>query len=478
MSADNWTMDTQALLVHWQAQLQTNPQYRDITDRETAVITRHANAFLKECIQVSQSVLMTDSAAITTLLAFLRSWRSPSRQDRLSIREITLMILSLKSSLTDYITRNPASLSGLKGLNDVLDWIGLMVFELYSHEQETIIAHQSEQITYLTKKSAFGQIIGESNAMKTVYQAIGLVLDNDVNVLLQGESGTGKDVIATVIHTHSKRKKYPFVTVNCGAIPEHLIESEFFGHERGAFTGADTRRIGKFELANNGTLFLDEISELNLSQQTTLLRVLQNNEIQRVGGNDTIPIDVRIIAASNKPLEDLVASNQFRLDLFYRINVFPIFIPRLADRGTDIIVLAHHFIDKYSATFGIPKATLTPSAEQYLMHCDWPGNIRELENTIQRAVIISHGKPITEAIFQYTPGKRPLASPLLLPEPGPQPFTPITLADHEANAIRQSLAYFNGNMKKTAQSLGISRTTLYNKCDHYGIHITKASIQN
>ena len=203
-------------------------------------------------------------------------------------------------------------------LNHLLDMFSILSFELYSHEQESLIGQQAEQIKYLqtTEGQAFGTLIGQSQAMKIVYQAIGLILENDVSVLLQGESGTGKDVIANVIHQHSNRKHHPFVAINCGAIPENLIESELFGHEQGAFTGADKERIGKFELANEGTIFLDEISELSLDQQTKLLRVIQNQEVERIGGSKKIPINVRIIAASNQPLETLVDEKSFEWTYF------------------------------------------------------------------------------------------------------------------------------------------------------------------
>ena len=234
-----------------------------------------------------------------------------------------------------------------------------MSFELYSNEQEKIVGKQSEQIKFLqnSENKAFGKLIGTSPAMQTVYQAIGLVLENDVSVLLQGESGTGKDVIANVIHANSNRKTKPFVAVNYGAIPANLIESELFGHEQGAFTGANEKRLGKFELADNGTLFLDEVSELSLDNQTRLLRVLQNKEIERVGGSSPIPINVRIVAASNKSLENLVEKDKFRLDLFYRLNVFPIHIPSLKERDNDVILLANHFIETFATKLNLKQST-------------------------------------------------------------------------------------------------------------------------
>ena len=290
--------------------------------------------------------------------------------------------------------------------------------------------------------------------------------------MLQGASGTEKDVIANVIHANSSRKAAPFITINCGSIPANLIESELFGHEQGAFTGADKQRIGKFELADQGTLFLDEISELSLDNQTKLLRVLQNKEIQRVGGDRTIPINVRIIAAANKDLESMVEKETFRLDLFYRLNVFPIHIPKLNERGEDIILLAKHFIEKYADTMRLSKCTLANDAIHYLQNHQWKGNVRELENIIQRAMIIANGKPLTKHILAFTPGQS-IATPLLM-EPSADPiiFIPKSLNEHEEDIIKNTLTHTNYNMKKTAEILNVSRTTLYNKCKKYGISIS------
>ncbi|MGA0241433.1 MAG: sigma-54 interaction domain-containing protein [Candidatus Marinamargulisbacteria bacterium] len=419
---ENNITDTTSLFDHWMTELTTSQRYHDLDATEIQKIQHNSKAFLSFCLNSTAHLSKIDPGAIRPLFEFLRNIRKTHEQQGLSIRDTTLLALSLKSSLTEYIKSHENNPHAFKDLNYLLDMFGIMAFELYSNEQETVIGQQAEQIKYLQHATgrAFGALIGQSNAMKGVYQAIGLVLENDVTVLLQGESGTGKDVIANVIHTHSSRKNHPFVPVNCGAIPDNLIESELFGHEKGAFTGADTQRAGIFELANNGTVFLDEISELTLDQQTRLLRVLQNQQIQRVGGSDMIPINVRVIAASNQPLETLVASKQFRLDLFYRINVFPIHIPRLVDRENDVILLANHFIEKHVKRLGLsllPK--LTPSAHQFLMVQPWPGNIRELENMIQRALILSHGNDINDAMLRYMPGQ---PSPLVaLPSPTSTP---------------------------------------------------------
>ncbi len=470
--SDNQLVDINQLFHHWMTQIETNDHYKELSADEVTRIQQNSKDFLSRCLKSSPELASIDPKAVQPLLEFLRSIRKTHEQQGLSIRDTTLLTLSLKSSLNEYVNTLGAAPSIFNELNHLLDMFSILSFELYSHEQESLIGQQTQQIKYLQtiEGRAFGTLIGHSPAMKVVYQAIGLVLENDVTVLLQGESGTGKDMIANAIHQHSNRKHYPFVALNCGAIPDALIESELFGHEQGAFTGADKARVGKFELANNGTIFLDEISELSLDQQTKLLRVIQNREVERVGGSKKVAINVRIIAASNQPLELLVKNNVFRMDLFYRINVFPIHVPRLVDRGSDIVLLANHFIEQYSHKLNMAATRLTPSGESYLMKQPWPGNIRELENTIQRAVIIGNGKPITEQILSYKPGQT--VSPLLLAEPelpSNAPFVPSTLDAHEAAFIQNTIDYTNGNIKKAAEQLGVSRTTLYNKLKKYGI---------
>ena len=407
MSDNKNLVNVNELFNHWMNQIETNDHYKELTKDEIERIQHNSKDFLSRCMKSTPELTNIDPKAIKPLLEFLRNIRKVHEQQGLTIRDTTLLTLSLKSSLTEYLKKLDQSAPMFDELNHLLDMFSILSFELYSNEQESLIGQQAEQIKYLQTNEgrAFGSLIGQSQAMKIVYQAIGLVLENDVSVLLQGESGTGKDVIANVIHQYSNRKNKPFVAINCGAIPDNLIESELFGHEQGAFTGADKERVGKFELANGGTIFLDEISELSLDQQTRLLRVIQNQEVERVGGSKKIPINVRIIAASNKPLELLVKNEQFRMDLFYRINVFPIHIPKLIDRENDIVLLANHFIEKYSQKMNIPQGKLTPSGADYLLSLPWPGNIRELENTIQRAILISNGKDISELALSFQPGK-------------------------------------------------------------------------
>lgn len=473
MSNKKNLVDINQLFNHWMTQIETNDHYKELTKDEIERIQQNSKDFLSRCMKSTPELATIDPNTIKPLLEFLRNIRKVHEQQGLSIRDTTLLTLSLKSSLTEYLKTLDESAPMFDELNHLLDMFSILSFELYSNEQESLVGQQAQQIKYLQtiEGRAFGTLIGQSQAMKVVYQAIGLVLENDVSVLLQGESGTGKDVIANVIHQHSNRKNRPFVAINCGAIPDNLIESELFGHEQGAFTGADKQRIGKFELANEGTIFLDEISELSLDQQTKLLRVIQNQEVERVGGSQKIPINVRIITASNKPLELLIKDNKFRMDLFYRINVFPIHIPKLIDRENDMLLLADYFIEKYSQKMNIPQGKLTQSGAQYLMNQPWPGNIRELENTIQRAIIISNGKNITETALSFKPGQTIIQSMLPSGKKTDLPFIPTTLDENEETFIRQTLKYYDWNIKKAAENLGVSRTTLYNKFKKYNIDI-------
>jgi two-component system nitrogen regulation response regulator GlnG len=239
-----------------------------------------------------------------------------------------------------------------------------------------------------------GGLVGTTPAMQEIYKTIGRVAESDATVLINGESGTGKELVARAIHYHSKRSGRPFVAVNSAAIPSELLESELFGHEKGAFTGAVARKIGKFEAAAGGTLFLDEIGDMSMPLQGKLLRVLQEKEFERVGGTEPIRTDVRVIAATHHMLEKMVRENRFREDLFYRLNVIQITLPPLRKRKDDIIPLAEHFLQKHQSGLGGPRKTLTPETQKILRAYDWPGNVRELENAIQRAVTLSQGDKI------------------------------------------------------------------------------------
>ncbi|HSB08525.1 MAG TPA: sigma 54-interacting transcriptional regulator [Blastocatellia bacterium] len=305
-----------------------------------------------------------------------------------------------------------------------------------------------------------GGFVGKSDNFMRCMQMALYVADNYTTVLLTGESGTGKEVMADLIQSRSSRVEKPYIKINCGAIPESLLESELFGHEKGAFTDARSRRIGKFEEANGGTLFLDEIAEMSLSAQVRLLRVLQNGEFSRVGGNDVIKTDVRVIAATNVDLEEAVREGRFRRDVFYRLNVYPIKLPPLRERREDVPLLAMHFLEIYKKRSNKNITGISKKALEWLRRYDWPGNVRELENAMERAVIIAQGRMI--AIDDLPHAVRGAeASKTIEVEVG------STIDEAEKRMIMQTLAYTRGDRTRAAQILGIGRKTLYRKMQKY-----------
>ena len=292
------------------------------------------------------------------------------------------------------------------------------------------------------------------------------VAPSEANILLTGQSGTGKEVFSRFIHDNSKRANKKFVAVNCAAIPETLLESELFGYEKGAFTGAVARRIGKFEEASGGTLLLDEISETDVKIQAKLLRAIQEKEIDRIGGKAPIKVDTRIIATSNRNLDECVKNGTFRQDLYYRLNVVNINIPPLKDRPDDIIVLAKHFAKKYSELNDIPLKEMTPAAEQKLLNYLWPGNVRELENTVHRAVLLSTGDKIAEDAILLDDIDA-VINPAAGTEMSGAEFVGSTVASMERNLIIDTLKHTMGNRTTAANILGISIRTLRNKLKQY-----------
>lgn len=292
------------------------------------------------------------------------------------------------------------------------------------------------------------------------------VAPSEANILLTGQSGTGKEVFSRFIHDNSKRANKKFVAVNCAAIPETLLESELFGYEKGAFTGAVARRIGKFEEASGGTLLLDEISETDVKIQAKLLRAIQEKEIDRIGGKAPIKVDTRIIATSNRNLDECVKNGTFRQDLYYRLNVVNINIPPLKDRPDDIIVLAKHFAKKYSELNDIPLKEMTPTAEQKLLNYLWPGNVRELENTVHRAVLLSSGDKIDEDAILLDDIDA-VINPVAGTEMSGAEFVGSTVASMERNLIIDTLKHTMGNRTTAANILGISIRTLRNKLKQY-----------
>lgn len=300
-------------------------------------------------------------------------------------------------------------------------------------------------------------IIGESPRMMRVLDLIRTVAETDSTVVILGESGTGKELVARAIHAQSKRRFFPIVTVNSGSIPETLLESELFGHEKGAFTGAQYRRKGKIELADGGTLFLDEIGDITPKMQIDLLRVLETKRFTRLGGNQEITSDFRLVCATNQNLERLVDEGIFREDLYYRIDVFSIHVPPLRDRREDILPLAQHFVEKYARAMGKPAKEVSPEARELLLNYRWPGNVRELENAIERAIVIGKGHMIP-----------PQDLPLRVESQGAEPAK-MSLAAMEKEHIERVLAEMKGNITQSAKILGIDRATLYNKMKRYGI---------
>jgi len=296
------------------------------------------------------------------------------------------------------------------------------------------------------------------------------VAATDATVLLEGESGTGKELFARAIHTLSSRRDRPFVAINCAAIPDTLLESELFGHERGAFTGAAGRRLGKFELADGGTVFLDEIGELTAATQAKLLRVLQERSFHRVGGTSVIQVDVRIVAASNRPLDKLVAQGAFREDLFYRVRVFPIRIPSLRERPEDIGPLVDHFLTELPRELGKKAMSLHPAARERLFAYDWPGNVRELRNCLERAMILAEGDVIGERHLRLSPEPRTVPAPQAAG--GDEPLTAIrdrAAAAAERAALARALERAKGDRTAAAQTLGLTARRLEAKLREHGL---------
>ena len=300
------------------------------------------------------------------------------------------------------------------------------------------------------------ELIGKSAAMKRVFEAVEMVAPTDATVLITGESGTGKEVVARAIHAAGPRRYMPMVTIHCGALTETLLESELFGHERGAFTGAQYRKKGKFEVADGGTVFLDEISDISLKTQTDLLRVLQEKEIVRVGGTQQIKVDFRCIAATNKNLETLIKAGTFRPDLYYRLHVFCIDLPPLRERMEDIPLLVEHFLGKFCMATNRAVPEVSAGAMNLLANHDWPGNVRELENAVERALVVGRGPEIRPEHFSFQ-----------FEQPGAE--SGKTLDEVERVHIERILRETQYNMSKTARILDIDRTTLYNKVRKYGM---------
>ena len=357
-------------------------------------------------------------------------------------------------------------------------------------ELVSVLQNALEDARRMSKPVEIGQvypdqdtIVGKSRAMREIYKQLGRIAAQPVTVLVRGETGTGKELIARAIYQHGHRAHKPFVAVNCAAIPETLLESELFGHEKGAFTGADKMRVGRFEQAHGGTMFLDEVGDLDLALQAKMLRVLQEKSIQRVGGQSDIPVDVRLIAATHRDLEEMVENGDFRADLFYRLNVVSMTIPPLRDRRDDVPPLIDYFLNRFGADFGIEGPSIASKAVEFLKNQDWPGNIRQLQNVIRKALLESRGYTIgwqdCRRILDEsdTQTRRQVGLEQIVADTLTQVINgeleealPALHERFEREIYGQAIQRSGGNQAKAARWLGVSRLTLREKLRQFGLH--------
>lgn len=356
---------------------------------------------------------------------------------------------ALKAGAYDYLTK-PLDFDELK----------LTLGRALDHTR--LEAENRELRKRLPKDFSPTEIIGKSEPMHKLVEMIGMVAPTEATVLITGDSGSGKELVAKAVHYNSPRKNVPLVTVNCAALTETLLESELFGHEKGAFTGADRRREGRFVQADKGAIFLDEVGELPLSMQAKLLRVLQEREVQRVGSDTPIKVDVRIIAATNRDLKEEVQQGTFREDLFYRLNVVSLRVPPLRERREDVPLLAQHFLSRFAEKNKKPLKGFTPQAMDMMLKHEWPGNVRELENAVERAVILSLGDYISENELPLVVAESEGVSRM-------EPAGGRSLEEIEREAILATLEQTGGNKSEAAKLLNISRVTLHNKLKKYGV---------
>jgi DNA-binding NtrC family response regulator len=323
---------------------------------------------------------------------------------------------------------------------------------------------------------SFGNIISQNERMHQAFKLVRQVAETDATVLVLGETGTGKELVARSIHFNSPRRDNPLITINCSAIPENLLESELFGHEKGAFTGANRLRIGKFEEAAGGTVFLDEIADLPLQVQTKLLRFLQEKQIDRIGSNTPIVVDTRVVAATNRNLAVMVKNGTFREDLYYRLNVFPITLPPLRERLDDIPLLAEYFLKKHQLPNRQPVSGISPGIIHEMMNHDWKGNVRELENLMKRAIIKTEGSTIIEMDIPNQSGVQSSAELQEPPATTPIPYKKYLdeiLRDAEQKFLMRALKESKGNLNQAARMMEVDRKTIYRKIEEYKIDVTK-----
>jgi two-component system, NtrC family, response regulator HydG len=367
--------------------------------------------------------------------------------------DVEMAVQALKEGATDFILKPWQN-------EKLLATLSAAVKLKESYNQVDKLSKKQKQLQADLKKP-FTDIIGQSAAMRNVFSIIDKVAKTDANVLILGENGTGKELIARAIHDRSERKDEIFVTVDMGAITESLFESELFGHKKGSFTDAKEDRAGRFEVADNGTLFLDEIGNLSMPLQSKLLTVLQKREVTRIGTNKSIPVDIRLICATNMPLHEMILDNSFRQDLLYRINTVEIFLPPLRDRHDDIPLLAEHFLQVYSNKYRKSFKGLRSNALQLLQRYSWPGNIRELQHALERAIIMAEGDELDSRDFFFLSAKPTNEKVSTAPS--------YNLDEVEKNVIQKAIDKNGGNISKAAKELGLTRASLYRRLEKYGL---------
>lgn len=433
----------------------------EVLSKEGYVVDKALNG--REAIDKGENkpydVVLTDIRMIDVDgMEVLRAYRQKSPDSIIimmtAFGSIETAIRAIKEGAYDYVSK-PFKLDEIKlTIRRALEQKRLLQENLF-YRQELITKYKLENI------------VGRSPQMLQVYKTVARVAESRSTVLIAGESGTGKELVARAIHFNSPRSSKPYVAVDCGSLAETLLESELFGHVRGAFTGAVTNKKGLFEEADNGTCFLDEVGDISLAMQTKLLRVIQEHEIKRVGGTETTKIDVRIIAATNKNLEELVAEKKFREDLFYRLNVVSIHLPPLRERLDDIPFLADHFLRKYAAENEKPVSRISAEVLDLLLRYQWPGNVRELENVIERALTLSpHSLILPEDLPRRLRVEPSEISATSLP-------SQVSLTELEKIYIKKVLEETGGNKKRAADILGIDRRTLYRMAARYGISLKR-----
>ena len=423
----------------------------------SAVVTHNAEQAVAQLSTLSFDILLTDMKmpGMDGLELFKTARKIDPEISGIIMTaygSISSAVASIKHGASDYLQKpfEPESL--------------LMVIEKTIRERQMLqeIRHLRKEVN---KKYAFGNIIGKNHKMQAIYALIKKVSDTDARVFITGETGVGKELVAKAIHFNSPRKNRPFVSINCGALAETLLETELFGHEKGAFTGAIRRKVGKFEYARGGTVFLDEVGDISPGMQVKLLRVLQEKKLERVGGNQPIDVDVRIISATNQDIKEKIQSGDFRIELFYRLNVVPIPIPPLRERIEDIPLLVTHFINKFSKDLGNRSLKITTQAMSQLMQHTWPGNVRELENVMERAFVTTDGETIDTIIFSHDIQHSEAFNAL----PGADIDIPFKVARamvekrFEKTYLLEALKRYGGNVSKTAQKTGINPRTLWRK---------------